>query len=336
MKKFNYYILGPWAESGGPEGLHQLCYELINLGKNAYMVYYDPWKDRIQKEYKDQICGRYNQYKGITSFTPNYISDIDTEDSLIVLPEVCNINHIKKFKKAKVLFLRLSNNTKETALDPYNYDSLYNPIFKTCYTGCDPFLIFNMIKNSKSYDMEKVFMLRPNINSSYITSEDELNDLKNKRKNVVMYSPARGIEHFNKIIEQSKNIDLDINIEFIPLEGMNQIELRNIMDSSKLYIELGHLPGPDRLSRECASRGSVVLLGKRGSGLDWDDFPIEEKIDYDQSNNTFDYESICHTIVDIIKNYDSYYEKQKSFREILRNEREIYINQIKKMIEVVE
>jgi hypothetical protein len=193
-----------------------------------------------------------------------------------------------------------------------------------------------MIKNSKSYDMEKVFMLRPNINSSYFTSEDELNGIKNKRKNVVMYSPARGAEHFNKIIEESKNIDLDIDIEFIPLQGMNQIELRNVMDTSKLYIELGHLPGPDRLSRECASRGSVILLGKRGSGLDWDDFPIEEKIDYDQSNNTFDYRSICYSIVDIIKNYNSYYIKQKSFRDILRGERDIYIKQIKTFVEKIE
>ena len=336
MKKFNYYIFVPWGESGGPEGLHQLCYELINLGESAHMIYYDSSRDRIQKEYKDKICGRYNQYEGVTSFTPNYISDIDTEDSLIVLPEICTINHIKKFKKAKVLFLRLSNNTKETAGDPWNYDSLYDPVFKTCYTACDPFLIFNMIKNSKSYDMEKVFALRPNINFSYLTSEKELDDLKSKRKNVVMYNPARGIEHFYKIIEESKNIDLDIDIEFIPLQGMNQIELRSIMDTSKLYIELGHIPGPDRLPRECASRGSVILLGKRGSGLDWDDFPIEEKIDYNQSNNTFNYESICYSIVDMIKNYDYYYEKQKSFREILRNEREIYINQIKKMIEIIK
>ena len=336
MKKFNYYIFVPWGESGGPEGLHQLCYELINLGESAHMIYYDSSRDRIQKEYKDKICGRYNQYEGVTSFTPNYISDIDTEDSLIVLPEICTINHIKKFKKAKVLFLRLSNNTKETAGDPWNYDSLYDPVFKTCYTACDPFLIFNMIKNSKSYDMEKVFALRPNINFSYLTSEKELDDLKSKRKNVVMYNPARGIEHFYKIIEESKNIDLDIDIEFIPLQGMNQIELRSVMDTSKLYIELGHIPGPDRLPRECASRGSVILLGKRGSGLDWDDFPIEEKIDYNQSNNTFNYESICYSIVDMIKNYDYYYEKQKSFREILRNERKIYINQIKKMIEIIK
>ena len=77
-------------------------------------------------------------------------------------------------------------------------------------------------------------------------------------------------------------------------------------------------------------------MGKRGSGADQDDFPIDEKLDWDESNNTFDYGKICSMIIDIIKNYDKYFKKQKSYREILRNERINYINQLKNMISVLE
>ena len=329
----NYYILCPWAESGGPEGLHQLCYELVNLGKNAKIVYYHPWTDKIQSEYSGKICGRYIQYSGIESFTPENISDIDYSNNIIVLPEVCRIRHVEMFKKAKVVYLRLSNNTKETALDPQNYDSLTDPAFQNCYTACDPFLVYKRIKESNQYNMNNVFMLRPNINLSYIFPEK---DLKKERKNVVLFSPARGKEHIDNIIKVSKNFDIDFDIDFVPLQGMSQEELKNIISTSKLYVEFGHLPGPDRLSRESASGGCVVLMGKRGSGADQDDFPIDEKLDWDESNNTFDYGKICSMIIDIIKNYDKYFKKQKSYREILRNERTNYIDQLKNMISVLE
>lgn len=328
----NYYILVPWGETGGPEGLHQLCYELVHMKKNARIIYYDPWQDRIQSEYKGKICGRYNEYDGVKSFSPNHILDIDELDNVVILPEICRIRHIEMFKKAKVVYLRLSNNTQETALDPENYDSLYHPIFKTCYTGCDPFLIYKKIKES-SYDMNKVFMLRPNINLSHIRKED---DLHNERKNFVLFNPSKGKQHVDRLIEYSKKFDIDIDIEFIPLQGMTKEQLKEIIYTSKLYIDFGHFPGPDRLSREAASGGCVVLIGKRGSGSDSDDFPLEDKIDWNEDDDSFDYEKICLKIIDIIKNYNTYFNNQKEYRKIIRNERNKYIKQIKKMISILE
>lgn len=328
-----YYILCPWGETGGPEGLHQLCYELINLDRTARIVYYHPWTDRIEKEHEGKICGRYNQYIGIESYTPNDISEIDKEDSIIVLPEICRTRHIKMFKNAKVIYLRLSNNTQESAPDPQNYDSLYDSVFQECYTGCDPFLIYKQIEKTSVYNMNKVFMLRPNINLSHIREEI---DLSNERKNIVLYNPAKGKHHIDRLVEYSKNIDFDCDIEFIALRGMSQEELKEVIHTSKLYIDFGHFPGPDRLCREAASGGCVIFIGKRGSGSDWDDFPVEEKIDWDEQNDTFNYELICKNIIDMIKRYDYFFQKQKSYREIIRNERKNYIEQVKNMINIVE
>lgn len=329
----NYYILCPWGETGGPEGLHQLCYELVNLGINSKIVYYHPWTDRIESEHDGKVCGRYNQYTGVESHTPNNISELDDSNNVIVLPEICRARHIEIFKNAKVVFLRLSNNTKESAPDPINYDSICDPVFKTCYTGCDSSLIYKKIKETKFYDMSKVFMLTPNINLSHIREEK---DLKNVRENVVLYNPAKGNNHIQKILEISKKIDLDIDIEFFPLRGMSQDELKDKIYASKVYVDFGHFPGKDRLSREAASGGCVVLLGKRGSGSDWDDFQVEEKVDWDASNDSFDYESICKIIIDMINNYNYYFEKQKSYREIIRKERSLYIEQVKDMVKILE
>lgn len=329
----NYYILCPWGETGGPEGLHQLCYELTNLGLNSRIVYYHPWTDRVESEHAGKICGRYNQYDGVKSHTPNHISDLDDFSNVIILPEICRKRHIEIFKKAKVVFLRLSNNTKESAPDPINYDSLYDPIFQTCYTACDSSLIYKRIKDSEKYDMSKVFMLTPNINLSHIRVESELNNL---RENVVLYNPSKGLNHIQKILETSKTFDINIDIEFFPLKGLSQDELKQKIYTSKLYIDFGHFPGKDRLSREAASGGCVVLLGKRGSGSDWDDFQVDEKIDWNESNDSFDYELICKNIIDMVERYNHYFEKQKQYREIIRNERSMYIEQVKNMISIIE
>ena len=332
----NYYILCPWGETGGPEGLHQLCYELVNLGKNAKIVYYNPWNDRIERQYAGKICGRYTQYNGVESYTPKNLSELDDPNNVIILPEICRIRHIEIFEKAKIVYLRLSNNTKETALDPINYDSLYDPAFQKCYTACDPALIYKIIEDSGSYDMSKVFMLTPNINKSHIKDE---NDIINERENIVLYNPSKGNHHIERIVNFQNNsdaLDIDIEIEFFPLQGMSQDQVKDQIYKSKVYIDFGHFPGKDRLSREAASGGCVVLLGKRGSGADWDDFQIEEKIEWNESDDSFDYEKICLTIIDMIKNYDKYFKTQKSYRKIIRNERLIYIEQVKNMINVIE
>ena len=41
-------------------------------------------------------------------------------------------------------------------------------------------------------------------------------------------------------------------------------------------------------------------------------------------------------IIDIIQNYNKYFKKQKSYREILRNERTNYIEQIKNITTALE
>ena len=44
--------------------------------------------------------------------------------------------------------------------------------------------------------------------------------------------------------------------------------------ASALYVEIGHLPGRDRLPREAALLGTPCIMLARGAGFCWDDFPI--------------------------------------------------------------
>lgn len=63
-------------------------------------------------------------------------------------------------------------------------------------------------------------------------------------------------------------------VEFRPIQGMSFEEVCRTLAASSLYVEIGHLPGRDRLPREAALLGTPTVMLARGAGFCWDDFPI--------------------------------------------------------------
>lgn len=67
------------------------------------------------------------------------------------------------------------------------------------------------------------------------------------------------------------------DVNFQPLEGMTYREVCEALASAQLYVEVGHLPGRDRLPREAALVGTPTIMLARGAGYCWRDFPIGER-----------------------------------------------------------
>jgi hypothetical protein len=59
-------------------------------------------------------------------------------------------------------------------------------------------------------------------------------------------------------------------------------ELCESLARASLYVELGHMPGRDRLPREAALYGTPTVMLARGAGYCWEDFPlgVEYRIPY--------------------------------------------------------
>ncbi len=96
------------------------------------------------------------------------------------------------------------------------------------------------------------------------------------------------------------------------------------LKTCKIYVDLGAHPGKDRIPREAALAGCVVITNKLGAADNEVDIPIEEKVDGP--------EELKVLIEDIFKNYESYYEKQKNYRDIIVNEKDIFKSQVKTFI----
>jgi hypothetical protein len=124
------------------------------------------------------------------------------------------------------------------------------------------------------------------------------------------------------------------NIEFIPITNLTREQLSDIISVSKVYIDFGEHPGKDRIPRECAVGGCVVIVGTQNSGGNHIDVPIDQKFEYNIKDNSYDYHEIANFIEDAICNYSYFFDIQKNYRDIIRKEKQTFFDEIKYMIEL--
>jgi hypothetical protein len=311
-----YYILSPWAETGGPEALHQLCSTLNELGENAFIYYYG---NDYSQTHKGEFVPKYSEYTLKSSDIDN-VNALDKENNIVVVPEVFPVRLIENFQNCKVVFWRLSIFTHGQELNL--------PTFQKVYHGCQCDTQFKILKDSKLFDKNKYFMLSDYVNQIYITNEK---NLVKDRKNQVLYNPRRGIKHTQSIIGKLS----ERGINFIPITGMSNEQIRNLILDSKVYIDFGDHPGKDRMPRECASGGCVVITGTQRCGANKKDIPIDTKFDYNEIDDNYDYEKIGEFILEVLDNYQIHFENQKSYRNIIRKEKKIFIKEIQNMISLL-
>lgn len=84
----------------------------------------------------------------------------------------------------------------------------------------------------------------------------------------VSYNGVKGAELINELHQQLDGVSL------IPIEGMTQDEVARALARASAYVEIGSLPGRDRLPREAARLGTPVVVLERGAGRYHDDFPL--------------------------------------------------------------
>ena len=95
-----------------------------------------------------------------------------------------------------------------------------------------------------------------------------------RRRNVVAYNVTKS---WSMVPEVMRHLP---DVEFLPIEGMTGAQVAEALASATLYLELGHLPGRDRMPREAASLGTPSVVLARGAGYCWADvpLPVEDRI----------------------------------------------------------
>jgi len=300
--------------TGGLTLAHQLCFELRKLGYDARMYYY--YGLTQQKTYP--VNPLYEKYH-----LPFDDKLEDAVGNIVVAPET-NVEILRGVKKAKraIWWMSVDNYhlTQHTlkgriinlfGLRRFRIEQPDIYHFAQSYYAID-FL-------QKIVDHSHIMYLSDYLDDDFLsTVQKHLNDQKRDR---VLYNPSKGIAFTKEIIKATPEL------EWFPLQGLTPVQMRDVLETSKVYIDFGHHPGKDRIPREAAVSGCCVLTGLRGSARFYQDVPIPE---------AYKYEDVIGSIPDIVRqikscitDYERHYADFEEYRQMIRGEYGVFQQNVK-------
>ncbi len=344
--------------TGGPELLHQLCYHLReDLKINAFMYYYD--FSKYKGKFNAPTHPEYQMYKN------PYVIEIpkyeDEERNVLIVPEVqSSLRLLTKFKKMRkgVYFLSVDNYylsklTKKDyfiprAINKISKILIKKPLFffditsqkvldklvqKYDYRTDQLLKLANFYMTNSYRGLEWFKALKPLIylpdyyvNIRFIEESYNLN--LNDKENIVTYNPKKGYPFTRKIIEFANNI------VFVPIENMTREDVINLLKKSKVYIDFGNFPGPERIPKEAAILGCCVITGRRGSAAFFEDVPIPNEYKFDDTEENIP--KIVDKIKDCFENFEERYKDFEYYRNIIKSGPKKFLEDLKKIFVKVE
>jgi hypothetical protein len=324
FKQTKIFILSPSTfTSGGPELLHQLCNTLNNNNFNAYIHYFDvdnPSLDNVPLEYR-----KYNL---------KLLPIEDKDENVLIVPESYP-RQIFNYNKIRIVFWWLSvDNYLETMKNlTINYFNqigvlkkylIKHSLMKPLHVRIEHKLFSCSIIHITQSWYAKEFLLKKGIKSVMISdyiNDDFINNSLNPfdKKNFILYNPAKGLATIQKYFDEN------INAIWIPLAHMNRKNMSKLFALSKIYIDFGHHPGKDRLPREAALHGCIVITNKRGSAFYMEDVYIPESFKVENEKNISDVSELINNCID---NYDNLSSQFNEYRNLIMQEKEIFRKQI--------
>ena len=309
-----FYIVCPaGAQTGGPEALHVLGFELRKLGINAIMNYVMTKEINVDQSSSDVVGERFK------IFNVPYVFDIqDEEDNVYVVPEVFP-SLLNKYMHVQKVFWWLSVN---------NYIGGVEAISLTDAVDFDDDSILHLAQSHYAMELLKIAgVKRKHFLSDYLREDfctQNVDFSGRNRENIILYNPKKGYETTQKIISAAPELN------FVSLSDMTPPQLRDLMQKSKIYIDFGHHPGKDRLPREAALQGNIIITGNKGAAAFDEDLPILPKYKLDQSN--LDINEVVSLIKTCLQDYDKHIQDFSYYRQWIKLDKEKFIFNLRQLI----
>ncbi|MCB0926165.1 MAG: hypothetical protein KDB50_16760 [Mycobacterium sp.] len=285
------FIVCPRHKTGGTEQLHQLCDTLNRIGADASIVYHmaNTKADHsvLYPEFGDvKVSARIE----------------DASDSVIIFPEVARVSEFRQMFPQSTIALYWLSYTNAALLgmlkENVAVDSGAIHLFQSYYE-------YAMIRPFLSWQTWW-FFVTDHIHDEYVDLDPDT--FVEHKQDVVCFNANK-----DRI---TGNICQKLAIPAIGLKGMSRRQVNETLRRCKVYVDNGYHPGKDRMPREAAMHGCVVITNKSGSAAYWEDVPIEEKVTLEQD--------LYKLIPDVFANYRAYFDKQAHYREVIRSEKEAF------------
>ena len=295
-----YVISSKNRVSGGPELAHQLCSAINRLSSvKAYMCY-------VNLDYPYSISENAitpEPYFRYSTQTCHDLSEIDQPGNVVVFPEGLTYS-MKHIKNARIVlwWMSVDNYIESTHEEniPYIKENVYLHLFQSYYS------------------MDYVKRVLPDAKGIYLS--DYINEEHGKfiypaefRENIALYNPAKGYTDIKPLIEKANWL------KWVPLVNLDLPHMVLVMEAGKIYVDFGNHPGKDRIPREAAADGCVVITNKKGSAAYDQDVPIPGKYKFDNPSESLnEIESLLHDICD---NFTIHQNAFSSYRDFIASEK---------------
>ncbi|MCR5790888.1 MAG: hypothetical protein K6G83_13455 [Lachnospiraceae bacterium] len=263
------YVLCPKAvKTGGAELLHQLVYHINRLGGNAYITYI------LSGDRELLTVPAFERYVyGHVRTVPEII---DEPENAVIIPEGWFIG-VDFVRRAKRLFWWLSvDNFLEACMD-YRRGSIEQEIALICQKTD-----IHLYQSAYARTFVELFNgegkpllpLSDYLNDTFLENSEAA--LKDEKQDMVLYNPKKGIEFTSLLMEAAPDLP------WKPIENLTTEQVQELLRKAKVYIDFGNHPGKDRIPREAAISGCIVITGRRGSAANEEDVPIPDQYKLDE------------------------------------------------------
>ncbi|HEY0185691.1 MAG TPA: hypothetical protein VGC09_23050 [Rhodopila sp.] len=124
----------------------------------------------------------------------------------------------------------------------------------------------------------------------------------------------------------------------MPLEGLDKASLAELLRQARIYADFGPHPGRDRIPREAAMCGAIVLTGRRGAAAFAADVPIPERFRPDEA--AADFEAGAAALIDELLRSDTAFmesfEQQAPYRDWIGGNRDVFMNEVDSFIAAMD
>jgi hypothetical protein len=171
--------------------------------------------------------------------------------------------------------------------------------------------------------------LEPLMLTDYLTDIPALTEPieSGTRARCVAYNPAKGLPATLRVIRE-----LDGEVDFRPIKGLSHTETVKLLRGSLIYLDLGGHPGRDRLPREAALAGCILLVGKRGAAINKFDYPIPDHCKLSVPWRFQSPEAVVRRIREVIAQPESYLSRMKQVDEIFQQE-SVFLHEVDGLVE---
>jgi hypothetical protein len=312
------------AYTGGPFALMQLYLELRARKVNCEMLYYDKasiqltntqHSEALEVSYNDGLPHPLADINGLDQ-TPVYASRILPEDVLILpevlIPMLLSL-HQAGFKRT-VLWWLSWDNAKTSNM---NHLSTLNALHTSVH----------IFQSHYARDQARKFGLDGLLVSDYTLSfENSTRDKLSEHKSIDLCYFEKKALGAQELIETLKS---EFNV--VSINNLKQEQVKDLMRSTKVFLDLGNHPGKDRMPREAALCECIPVVRRVGAADYYSDVPLPEdlKLTVQVLRSTT---LLVQILRALLNNWESYNNKLNSYRWYILSEREMFSREVESFI----